>query len=191
MAWRGIPREKSHTPGRSTLQHSPATGYSPTGFICTTKKELRVNLPPFSAHLAASVRQRLGMSHWQVAQQMSALQAPTHPDLIAAWEAGYDHPTEKQLFALADVLWCRTVDLMDIDKPRTLREFRLARQFTVSRLTRAITMDTAEYREAEKQNRWWGNRHQTLALLNTLNISLAELLNATDRSTVRAAKASA
>ncbi|MGW7674611.1 helix-turn-helix domain-containing protein [Streptomyces sp. NPDC054775] len=149
-------------------------------------EEPRVNRSLFSAAAALSARQRLGMSHQQVAQQMNVFHASIHPDSLVAWENGSAQPTEEQLFALADVLWCRTVDLMDIDKPRTLAELRLTRQFTVIRLAKAIGMGAAEYKEAEKQNRWRGNGQQTLDLLNTLNISMDQLLDITDQPKVQA-----
>ncbi|MGW2892831.1 XRE family transcriptional regulator [Streptomyces griseoruber] len=106
---------------------------------------------------------------------MTVLGAPVDPELVGAWESGTYRPTENELFALADVLWCRTTELMGIDEPRTLAEHRLARQFSVPRLTRTIKMDTAAYLKAEAENQWPGNFRQTLSLLHALNISLRQL----------------
>ncbi|GGR86121.1 hypothetical protein GCM10010269_26620 [Streptomyces humidus] len=134
--------------------------------------------PPFSPANFLSIRRRLGMSPHDVAREMRVLNNPVHPELVTAWESGV-HPTEGQLFALADVLWCRTIELMGIEEPRTLAEHRIARQFSVPRLTRAIEMDAAEYMRAEAENRWPGNLRQTISLLRVLNISQRQLEAAT------------
>jgi hypothetical protein len=131
--------------------------------------------PPFCAANAMAARERTGLSPHDVARQMDVLDAPVDPELVVAWESGTYFPTEPQLFALADVLWCRTTELMGIVEPRTLAEHRLARQFSVTRLTRAIGMDSAEYMKAEERNRWPGNFLQTLSLLHALNISMRQL----------------
>ncbi|WP_416985787.1 XRE family transcriptional regulator [Streptomyces sp. T028] len=114
-----------------------------------------------------------------MALQMKVLNAPVDPESVIAWESGAHGPTESQLFALADVLWCRTTELMGIDEPRTLAEHRLARQFSVPRLTRTINMEAAEYLKAEAENRWPGSLRQTLSLLHALDISLRQLEAAT------------
>jgi hypothetical protein len=131
--------------------------------------------PPFCAANAMAARERTGLSPQDVARQMDVLDAPVDPESVVAWESGTYLPSEPQLFALADVLWCRTTELMGIVEPRTLAEHRLARQFSVTRLARTIGMDSAEYMKAEEQNRWPGNFLQTLSLLSALNISMRQL----------------
>jgi transcriptional regulator with XRE-family HTH domain len=131
--------------------------------------------PPFCAANAMAARERTGLSPQDVARQMGVLDAPVDPESVVAWESGTYLPSEPQLFALADVLWCRTTELMGIVEPRTLAEHRLARQFSVTRLARTIGMDSAEYMKAEEQNRWPGNFLQTLSLLHALNISMRQL----------------
>ncbi|MEU5093240.1 helix-turn-helix transcriptional regulator [Streptomyces sp. NPDC020996] len=106
---------------------------------------------------------------------MKLVGAPVDTDTVAAWESGTHRPTEGELFALADVLWCRTIELMGIAQPRTLAELRLARQFTVARLARDIGMPVHDYARAEEKNEWPGNFLQTLALLHALNISFRQL----------------
>ncbi|WP_460067913.1 helix-turn-helix domain-containing protein [Streptomyces sp. YKOK-I1] len=135
--------------------------------------------PSFRAANSLSARLRLGMSPQDVAREMKVFDAPVDAELVIAWESGAHVPTESQLFALANVLWCRTSELMGIGEPRTLAEHRLVRQFSVPRLTRTIHMDAAVYRKAEAANRWPGNFRQTLALLHALNISLRQLEAAT------------
>ncbi|MFI1562528.1 helix-turn-helix domain-containing protein [Streptomyces sp. NPDC020490] len=110
-----------------------------------------------------------------MARQMELVGAPVDTDTVAAWESGTHRPTEGELFALADVLWCRTIELMGIDQPRTLAELRLARQFTVARLARDIGMQVHDYTRAEEKNQWPGNFVQTLGLLHALNISFRQL----------------
>ncbi|MGW1274847.1 helix-turn-helix domain-containing protein [Streptomyces sp. NPDC002491] len=134
--------------------------------------------PPFLPAAVFSARQRLGMSTLDVARQMNLLGASVDTDAIAAFESGARCPTEGELFALADVLWCRTPELMGIERPRTLAELRLSRQFTVPRLARAIGMDVHTYTQAEEKNEWAGNSAQTPALLHALNISLLQLQEA-------------
>ncbi|MFB7468586.1 XRE family transcriptional regulator [Streptomyces sp. NPDC056224] len=113
---------------------------------------------------------------------MNVFQARVDPDLVIAWESDAYRPTEQQLFALADVLWCNTNELMGIEKPRTLGQHRLARRFSVTVLAQSIGMDASEYVRAEERNRWAGSRRQTLHLLRALNISLHQLADATSQS---------
>ncbi|WP_324787467.1 helix-turn-helix transcriptional regulator [Streptomyces sp. H51] len=131
--------------------------------------------PPFRPAAAVSARQRLGISTFDVARQMKLVGTPVDTDTVAAWETGTHRPTEGELFALADVLWCRTIELMGMDQPRTLAELRLARQFTVARLARDIGMHVDDYTRAEENNQWPGNFTQTLGLLHALNISFRQL----------------
>ncbi|MER7922888.1 helix-turn-helix transcriptional regulator [Streptomyces sp. NPDC096057] len=99
--------------------------------------------------------------------------------MVHAWEAGEYRPTEDELFALADVLWCRTKDLMGIESPRTLTEHRLVRQFSRDRLARSIGMDTAQYERDEETNSWSGDGRQTTALLRVLDLTPLRLAQAT------------
>ncbi|MFJ9346506.1 helix-turn-helix domain-containing protein [Streptomyces sp. NPDC101237] len=134
-----------------------------------------MNRPPFVPAVALAARQSLGMSPQQVAEQMNACGASIDISHVHAWEFGDYHPTEQELFALADVLWCRTTDLMGIDDPRTLMEHRLERQFTTARLAHSIGMDTAQYEQAEERSLWTGDAQQTAALLRLLNVSPLQL----------------
>ncbi len=143
------------------------------------KKGPPVNRPPFSPHIALSARRSLGLSPQQVTEQMNACGVPVPLSLVQAWEAGEHRPTENELFALADVLWCRTKDLMGIEAPRTLTEHRLARQFSAAKLAGSIGMDTAQYARAEERNRWSGDGQQTAALLRMLDITPLQLAQAT------------
>ncbi|MFJ8108311.1 helix-turn-helix domain-containing protein [Streptomyces sp. NPDC096132] len=141
-----------------------------------------VNRPPFSPAVAVSARQGMGLSPQQVTEQMRVCGAPVDPAQVHAWEAGEYRPTEDELFVLADVLWCRTTDLMGIEEPSTLAEHRLARQFSTAKLARRIGMNAAEYVAAEERNRWTGNGRQTVALLRTLNLTPLQLTKATGQT---------
>ncbi|MDN3297574.1 transcriptional regulator [Streptomyces ficellus] len=130
---------------------------------------------PFSPAEARAARARMGLTTSQVAHSMAACGVPVHPDLVTAWEQGSHVPTEPQLFALADVLWCSATTLMGVE-PRTLAEHRLARQLSAERLAYRIGMDPAAYRAAEAARRWDGDSRQTRALVDALGLSLRKLV---------------
>ncbi|QGV82054.1 helix-turn-helix domain-containing protein [Streptomyces ficellus] len=130
---------------------------------------------PFSPAEARAARARVGLSTAEVAHAMAACGIPVHPDLVLAWEQGSHPPSEPQLFALADVLWCPPTTLMGVE-PRTLAEHRLARQLSVERLAYRIGMDPAEYRAAESERYWDGDLRQTRALVDALGLSLRKLV---------------
>ncbi|MEW1776691.1 XRE family transcriptional regulator [Streptomyces sp. NPDC086777] len=134
-----------------------------------------MNRPPFVPAVALAARQSLGLSPQQVTEQMNACGALVDISHVHAWEFGDYHPTEQELFALADVLWCRTTDLMGIDEPRTLTEHRLARQFSTARLAHSIGMDAVRYEQAEERNLWTGDGQQTASLLRLLNLTPLQL----------------
>ncbi|MEY2226355.1 transcriptional regulator [Streptomyces sp. BF23-19] len=130
---------------------------------------------PFSPTEARSARARMGLTTTQVAHSMAACGTPVHPQLVVAWEQGTQVPSDRQLFALADVLWCDATTLMGI-APRTLAEHRLARRLTVDRLAYRIGMDPSQYRAAESARQWNGDTWQTRALVEALGLSLRELI---------------
>ncbi|MDF6060488.1 helix-turn-helix transcriptional regulator [Streptomyces sp. JH010] len=138
-----------------------------------------LNRPPFSPDVALSARRALGMSPQEVAEQMNVCGVPTDVSLVHAWESGEYGPAEHELIALADVLWCRTTELMGIGEPRTLTQYRLARQFTTAKLARSVGMDTVRYERAEEQGVWPGDERQTAALLRLLNLTPLQLSKVT------------
>ncbi|MFE1172574.1 transcriptional regulator [Streptomyces sp. NPDC058773] len=135
---------------------------------------------PFSPAGARSARARVGLSTAQVAQSMTACGTPVRPEMVEAWEYGSQVPTEPQLFALADVLWCPLTVLMGVE-PRTLAEHRQARQMSVERLSQLIGMDPAEYWAAESARQWSGDYRQTKALVEALGLSLRKLIGVMGR----------
>ncbi|MFF0626931.1 transcriptional regulator [Streptomyces sp. NPDC004296] len=111
---------------------------------------------------------------------MSACGAPVRPEVIEAWEFGSLVPTEPQLFALADVLWCPPTVLMGVE-PRSLAEHRLARQLSAERLAQLVGMAPEAYRAAEAANQWHGDYRQTKALVEALGLSLRKLIGVMGR----------
>ncbi|MGW7332847.1 transcriptional regulator [Streptomyces sp. NPDC054840] len=130
---------------------------------------------PLSRAEARSARARMGLTTTQVAHSMAACGTPVHPQLVLAWEQGAQVPSDRQPFALADVLWCDATTLMGI-APRTHAEHRPARRLTVDRLAYRIGMDPSEYRAAESARQWHGDTWQTRALVEALGLSLRELI---------------
>ncbi|UQX03702.1 helix-turn-helix transcriptional regulator [Streptomyces sp. RerS4] len=130
--------------------------------------------PPFSPAEAKAARLRIGLSHGHVCAHLAQLGLHRPPETILAWESGAARPTEAELFALADALWCPTPILMAV-RPRTLREHRLARQFTAERLARRIGMPVEAYARAETDHHWTGTDHQTLLLADALGLAPAEV----------------
>ena len=141
----------------------------------TDKAVCDVNRPPFSAPGAMAARQHMGLSPQQVTRQMRLCGVRVSTELVVGWECGTHRPTERQLFVLADVLWCSTTDLMGIE-PRTLVEHRLARRLSSMQLAQQICMDPAAYVQAEAHNRWSGTFRQTLRLADALCLSLRQLV---------------
>ncbi|WP_326693974.1 helix-turn-helix domain-containing protein [Streptomyces sp. NBC_01766] len=136
--------------------------------------------PPFDAPAARRLREALGMAPGHVAHGLRAQYGLlVTPDVVAAWERGLQHPTSRELTALAGVLWCSVGDLLV--SATTLREHRLARGTAAEDLSRLIGMDTSAYLKMEESGRWRGNERQTAALAETLALTPAAFLTATGR----------
>ncbi|MFG2298697.1 helix-turn-helix domain-containing protein [Streptomyces sp. NPDC048603] len=122
-----------------------------------------MSTPPFSPAEARAARLRMGMTREQVATEMTQLGVWLRPQRVKAWELGTRVPSETELFALADVLWCPTPVLMSL-RPRTLGHHRLPRQLTRERLAHRIGMEIHAYARAETERRRHGEERQTRAL---------------------------
>ncbi|MFF4330546.1 transcriptional regulator [Streptomyces sp. NPDC001591] len=136
--------------------------------------------PPFSPAEARAARLRLGMTPGQVAAAMAQLGVDRPPEAVHAWEAGTVPPSEPELLALADALWCPVAVLMGV-RPGTLREHRLARGFTAERLALRIGMDPYAYARAEAEHRWPGTDHHTVLLADALGLATEDLVELLDR----------
>ncbi|MFI8826188.1 transcriptional regulator [Streptomyces sp. NPDC053431] len=137
--------------------------------------------PPFSPAQARAARERIGLPPEHVVAAMAQLGVHRSTETLRCWEAGVVTPSEEELFALADALWCPVPVLMDLT-PRSLREHRLARQFTAERLARRVGMDLAAYARAENDHRWNGTDRQTLVLADALGLEPEELLRLIGRA---------
>ncbi|MEU0403061.1 transcriptional regulator [Streptomyces sp. NPDC006197] len=133
--------------------------------------------PPFSPAQARAARLRIGLTHEQVVVGMAQLGLYRSVEALVSWESGAVAPSEVELFALASALWCPVPVLMDL-KPRSLREHRLARQFSAERLALRIGMDVHDYARAESDHRWSGTDRQALLLADALGLEPSELLRA-------------
>ena len=101
-------------------------------------------------------------------------------ETVMAWERGVALPGERELTALAGVLWCAPGELLAAAS--TLREHRLTRDMAVDDLARALGMTGAAYLKMEESQRWRGNERQSTALCAALGLSAAQFLTATGRN---------
>ncbi|MFF7882806.1 XRE family transcriptional regulator [Streptomyces sp. NPDC007896] len=101
------------------------------------------------------------------------------PDLVAAWERGTTTPTGPELTALAGVLWCSPGEL--IGAPRTLREHRVSRGLAQEDIARTVGLELLAYQRMEEADEWRGNDRQSVALADTLELSLRDFITVTGR----------
>ena len=137
--------------------------------------------PPFNAPAARRLREALGMAPGHVAYGLGAQYGLTvTAETVMAWERGTTLPGERELKALAGVLWCAPGELLTAAS--TLREHRLARDIAVEDLARTLGMTAAAYQRTEESGRWRGNERQAVALCGALDMSAAQFLTATGRN---------
>ncbi|MFJ8867429.1 XRE family transcriptional regulator [Streptomyces sp. NPDC102473] len=101
-------------------------------------------------------------------------------ETVMAWERGTALPGERELMALAGVLWCAPGELLAA--ANTLRDHRLARDVAVDDLARTLGMTVAAYQRIEDTGRWRGNERQAVSLCEVLDMSAAQFLTATGRN---------
>ncbi|MEU0136043.1 helix-turn-helix domain-containing protein [Streptomyces sp. NPDC006296] len=100
-------------------------------------------------------------------------------ETVMAWERGTALPGDRELMALAGVLWCAPGELLAAAS--TLREHRIARDLAVDDLARVLGMTPSAYRRIEETGRWRGNERQAVALCEALDMSAARFLTVTGR----------
>ncbi|MFE3645749.1 transcriptional regulator [Streptomyces sp. NPDC059169] len=115
-----------------------------------------------------------------MAEAMAACGVRVLGQWVEMWEQGRSVPTEAQLVALADALWCDLSVLIG-RSPSTLRELRLNRRLSQEQLSSRIGMALNTYAIQEVQQRWEGSKRQTWALVTILQLSACELVVATGR----------
>ncbi|MEV5959777.1 helix-turn-helix transcriptional regulator [Streptomyces sp. NPDC051987] len=137
--------------------------------------------PPFNAPAARSIRAALGMGPEQVAHDLRASYGLPYvtPDLVRAWEQGATNPTSPELIALAGALWCTPGDLTD--RPRTLREHRIARGLAPEDVAPAVGLDLGAYLAMEEDEGWQGTQRQSALLADTLRLSLPDFVTVTGK----------
>ncbi|MEV7842689.1 helix-turn-helix domain-containing protein [Streptomyces cyaneofuscatus] len=136
--------------------------------------------PPFNAPAARRLREALGMAPGHVAYGLAAQYGLRIPaETVVAWERGLATPGERELTALAGVLWCAPGELLAA--AATLREHRMSRELSVDDLARQLGMTGASYLRMEETGRWKGNERQSTALCRALGLSPAQFLTATGR----------
>jgi transcriptional regulator with XRE-family HTH domain len=101
------------------------------------------------------------------------------PDLVIAWERGAAAPSGPELTALAGLLWCSPGELLD--RPRTLREHRIARGAAPEDVARAVGLDLPAYLRMEESGAWHGTERQSAALARALRLDLPDLVAVTGR----------
>ncbi|WP_063775174.1 helix-turn-helix domain-containing protein [Streptacidiphilus anmyonensis] len=134
---------------------------------------------PFEPAAARAVRSSLGLSPAMVARSLAEQYAmPVPPAHVIAWETGAAHPTERELIALARVLWCLPGQLMG-GRAESLRDHRLALDLPQEEVARRIRVTPREY--AKLEVRWTGDRTQTRDLAVALQLSPPALIRACAR----------
>lgn len=137
--------------------------------------------PPFNAPAARRLREALGMAPGHVAYGLGAQYGMRiTAETVMAWERGTATPGERELMALAGVLWCAPGELLAAAS--TLRDHRLARDLALDEVARALGMTVAAYQKIEDSGRWRGNERQAVALCDALDMSAAQFLTATGRN---------
>ncbi|MEV4946499.1 helix-turn-helix transcriptional regulator [Streptomyces sp. NPDC053755] len=137
--------------------------------------------PPFSPAQARAARLRIGLTPEQVTAALAQLGVRRPVDAVTAWESGAVAPSEGELFALADALWCPVPTLMAL-RPRSLREHRLARGLSAERLALRIGMPVPDYVRTEADHRWSGTDVQTVLLADALGLEPDELVRVIGRA---------
>lgn len=136
--------------------------------------------PPFNAPAARRLREALGMAPGHVAYGLGAQYGMrVTAETVMAWERGTALPGDRELMALAGVLWCAPGELLAAAS--TLREHRIARDLAVDDLARVLGMTPSAYRRIEETGRWRGNERQAVALCEALDMSAARFLTVTGR----------
>lgn len=136
--------------------------------------------PAFNREAARSTRQALGMRAEDVASTMlSAYGVQVTPLTVLSWESGDQSPGERELTALAGVLWCSVGDLMG--SLSNVHQHRLARGVSTFDMALRLGLSPAEYEEMERGGRWQLTKRQAELLGDALALPLRARLDITGR----------
>ncbi|MFJ8425248.1 helix-turn-helix domain-containing protein [Streptomyces sp. NPDC094021] len=138
--------------------------------------------PPFDAQAARRLRGALGMGPEHVAHALrSAYGLPyVTPGHVLAWERGTVGPDHTELAALAGALWCDPGELLD--RPRTLREHRIARGVAPQDVAHAVGVGLPAYLGMEEDGVWRGTGRQLLDLVRVLRLEPPDVVAVTGRT---------
>ncbi|MER6016275.1 helix-turn-helix domain-containing protein [Streptomyces bluensis] len=160
---------------RARIQHPPRPPH-PSHAAQTTPPT-----PPFDSPAARRLRAGLGLEPEHVAYGMRSSYGLPHvtPDMVIDWERGTAAPTGVELTALAGVLWCCVDDLAG--RPRTLREYRVARGVSAEDVAHAVGLELLAYLHMEETEQWRGNERQSAALIGLLGLSRPDFVTVSGR----------
>jgi transcriptional regulator with XRE-family HTH domain len=134
--------------------------------------------PAFNREAARSTRQALGMRAEDVASTMlSAYGVQVTPLTVLSWESGDQSPGERELTALAGVLWCSVGDLMGALS--NVHQHRLARGVSTFDIALRLGLSPAEYEEMERGGHWRLTERQAELLAEALALPLRAYLDVT------------
>ncbi|RAG84393.1 XRE family transcriptional regulator [Streptacidiphilus pinicola] len=103
---------------------------------------------------------------------------PVPPTQVIAWETGAAHPSERELIALARVLWCLPGQLMG-GREESLRDHRLALDLPQDQVARRLRITPREYAKLEVH--WTGDRNLTRDLAEVLRLDAPTLVRVCER----------
>lgn len=136
--------------------------------------------PAFNREAARSTRQALGMRAEDVAATMlSAYGIQVTPLTVLSWESGDQNPGERELTALAGVLWCSVGDLMG--SLSSVHQHRLARGVSAFDMAMRLGLTPSEYEGMERSGRWRLTERQAELLGEALALPLRAYLDITGR----------
>ncbi|MGR7002942.1 hypothetical protein ACU686_41495 [Yinghuangia aomiensis] len=126
--------------------------------------------PPFSPSAARSPGPPRA-AHDPRPSRLRPRRVPASPRAPAGSRRGrpaLDRPTEAELLALAETLWCSPGELMGA--AGALREHRIGRRLTVAELCARIGLPPSRYTAMERANAWRGDSRSTAALARELQL---------------------
>lgn len=111
------------------------------------------------------------------ATMLSAYGVQVTPLTVLSWESGDQSPGERELAALAGVLWCSVGDLMG--SLSNVHQHRLARGVSTFDMALRLGLSPTEYEEMERSGRWRLTGRQAELLGEALALPLRARLDIT------------
>jgi transcriptional regulator with XRE-family HTH domain len=137
--------------------------------------------PAFNREAARSSRQALGMGAEDVAAYMlKSYGVRVTPLMVLSWESGDHTPGERELTALAGVLWCSVGDLMG--SLGSLHLYRLAHGVSTWDMAVRLGLPPTEYEQMERSGQWQLTERQAELLAEALSLPLRAYLDVSGRT---------